>query len=228
MTSDVKVFATTGNSSKTAPGDGQSIVSLDGANGLARLDAWRVPTSQLTNNDDDFGASPTIFTANVAGVPTRMVGACNKNGVFYALRADSLALGPVWTFKVAASSTAGAQACLGAAVWDGTNLYIAGGATTIKGKIFAGSVRKLDPSSGTAKWELGLNSVVLGSMALDGAAVLAAATYGKNVTDGVYLIDSSAGTIIKFMGTGKEFSQPVFADSFLVVASRNNLSAYGP
>jgi outer membrane protein assembly factor BamB len=209
------------------PADGQSIVRLDGANALARLDAWRVPASQLSG-DDDFGASPTIFSANIGGVQTRMVGACNKNGVFYALRADNLALGPVWTFKVAAPSTAGSQACLGAAVWDGTNLYIAGGATTIKGTIFAGSVRQLDPSAGTAKWELGLNSVVLGSMALDGAGVLAAATYGKNVIDGVYLIDASAGSVIKFMGTGKQFSQPVFADIFLLLASRNNLTAYGP
>jgi outer membrane protein assembly factor BamB len=227
VTPDVKAFATTGNTSKTTPGDGQSIVRLDGANALARLDAWKVPASQI-NGDDDFGASPTIFSANLGGVQTSMIGACNKNGIFYALRADNLALGPVWTFKVAAPSTAGAQACLGAAVSDGTNLYIAGGATTIRGTIFAGSVRQLDPSTGTAKWELGLNSVVLGSMALDGAGVLAAATYGKNVIDGVYLIDASAGKVIKFMGTGKEFSQPVFADSFLMVASKNNLTAYGP
>jgi DNA-binding beta-propeller fold protein YncE len=65
-------------------------------------------------------------------------------------------------------------------------------------------------------------------MALDGAGVLAAATYGKKVSDGVYLIDASTGKVIKFMATGKEFSQPVFADMFLVLASGNNLTAYGP
>jgi DNA-binding beta-propeller fold protein YncE len=52
--------------------------------------------------------------------------------------------------------------------------------------------------------------------------------YGKSATDGVYLIDGSTGSIIAFMATGKQFSQPVYADSFLMLASKNNLTAYGP
>src|SRR5205823_2984874 len=66
------VYATTGNA-KT--GYGESIVRL--GTDLTLQDVWQVPVAQQTH-DPDFGASPTIFMAQVAGAPTTMVGACNK------------------------------------------------------------------------------------------------------------------------------------------------------
>ena len=44
--------------------------------------------------------SPTIFNATINGVSTPMVGACNKNGFYYALRQSSLSAGPVWSAKI--------------------------------------------------------------------------------------------------------------------------------
>src|SRR5215475_9062762 len=75
------VFVTTGNG---PGGDSVSIVRL-AASGLARQDAWQIPTGQR-GPDSDFGGSPTLFSAKLAGVPTPMVGACNKNGTYYAWR----------------------------------------------------------------------------------------------------------------------------------------------
>jgi polyvinyl alcohol dehydrogenase (cytochrome) len=96
------VFVTTGNAPQNS-GDSNSLVRLDAAT-LARQESWQVPPADQTT-DSDFGASPTVFEATLQGVATTMVGACNKNGVFYALRANDLAAGPVWTLRVGESTS---------------------------------------------------------------------------------------------------------------------------
>jgi hypothetical protein len=59
--------------------------------------------------------------------------------------------------------------------------------------------------------------------------VIAAATYGPTTSSGAYLINASTGAILKFIQVGKEFSQPVFADGFLLLATQSGgISAYGP
>lgn len=76
------VWATTGNPDPngTTVDDAYSIVRLS-ASTLAKQDKYTVPNlGQAT--DLDFGSSPTLFS-NVANT-TKLVGACNKNGVFYA------------------------------------------------------------------------------------------------------------------------------------------------
>ena len=85
------VFVTTGNG---PGGDQESVVRLDPAT-LAKEGSWMVPKSQKVS-DSDFGGSPTLFTATIGGVATPMVGACNKNGIYYAWQEDDLAAGPDW------------------------------------------------------------------------------------------------------------------------------------
>jgi hypothetical protein len=46
---------------------------------LTRLDGYQIPG--LVGQDMDFMASPMLFMAGT----TPMVGACDKNGIFYAL-----------------------------------------------------------------------------------------------------------------------------------------------
>jgi len=91
---------------------------------LAKLASWQVPLSQQVK-DSDFGGSPTLFTATIGGTPTGMVGACNKNGTYYALQRGNLAAGPVWQMQVGAGASGGPQ-CDAAAIWDGTHLFIGG------------------------------------------------------------------------------------------------------
>ena len=65
------------------------------ASDLSLVGSWQVPPSQQIS-DGDFGATPILFTSTQQGVTQDMVGAVNKNGIYYAFQRDNLAAGPVW------------------------------------------------------------------------------------------------------------------------------------
>ena len=209
------VFVSTGNAKH---GDSEAIVRLNGAT-LAKQAIWLVPPSERTH-DSDFGGSPTLFTATLSGHATAMVGACNKNGVYYALRQNDLAAGPVWRLQVGApyTSTSIAQ-CDAAAVWDGAHLFIAGDKTVIGGVSYLGAVRMVDPATGKVVWARGLPNGVIGTPTLDGAGVLAVQTYGSS---GMFLVNAATGAILTNIAGGPEFGQAVFADTMMLVPTQNH------
>ena len=218
---DGSVIATTGNAQGISqPLYNDSIVHLDGGN-LGLLDFWQLPTSQQVR-DADFGASPTLFTADLRGIATPMVGACNKNGFYYAFRQDDLAAGPVWQQRITRAYVGGAPQCDAAAIWDGHELIEGGGdITVINGTSYPGSVRALDPSTGVPLWQTGLPGTILGSPTEDGAGVVAAQTYSSPTGQlGVFLLSASNGSILGFIPTPKAplYAQPVFAGDDLLVA----------
>ncbi len=95
------LWIATGNAGRGVdPGASFSIVRLDGAS-LTEEDRWKVPSATA---DLDFGSSPTRFTATIGGRQVPMVGACNKNGKYYALRARSLGVGAVWSRRLGVSA----------------------------------------------------------------------------------------------------------------------------
>lgn len=210
-----QVFASTGNGPKGT--DSASIVRLDGTT-MGRQDGWRVPASEASP-DDDFGASPTLFTATLAGSQVPMVGACNKNGRFYALRQQNLSAGPVWQLAAAKPNPNAEGACLTAPIWNGSRLFLAATSTTIGGTQYAGSIRALSPSTGAVLWARGLPKGIIGSPTLDGSGVLAAGTWDSSGPDVVYLIDSSTGAVLRTIavGTNQVWGQPVFADNYLLI-----------
>jgi polyvinyl alcohol dehydrogenase (cytochrome) len=208
------VFVTTGNG---PGGDAVSVVRLS-TTGLTRQDAWQVPTSEH-GSDSDFGGSPTLFTATLNGVVTAMVGACNKNGVYYAWRANDLHAGPVWQRKVGAQYSGGPQ-CDAAAIWNGSQLFIAGNQTTINGVTYAGSIRMVNPATGAYLWQRGLASPPIGSPTLDGSGVLAVTGYSS--TGQLVLIKASSGAVLRTISIGPDFGQPVFADNMLLVPTQNH------
>jgi hypothetical protein len=108
------------------------------------LDSWQIPASQRIG-DGDFGGSPTAFTADLNGTTTPMVGACNKDGIYYAFRQDDLHDGPVWEQRIANAYTTGNEGeCDAAAIWNGTDLIEGGGNTTvIKGITYQGRFGRL-------------------------------------------------------------------------------------
>jgi outer membrane protein assembly factor BamB len=209
-----QVFVTTGTGRLD---DAESIVRIDGPT-MTRQEAWKVPDNEAIA-DSDFGASPTLFNAVIQGVSTPMVGACNKNGLFYAMKQTQVAAGPVWRYLAADPSRFGETSCLAAAVWDGSRLFVAGSPTTIGGVDYQGAVRRLDPATGTPIWQRGLAGVILGTPTLDGAGVIAAGTYDSDGTNSVYLLNASNGNVLREipMGSTRVFSQPVFADNYLLV-----------
>src|SRR6185295_6950701 len=89
--SGANLWVSTGNECDPT-GDSLSIVRLSGS--LARLDAWQVPGAAGSGHDWDFGSSPTLFGGT--GSPAA-VGACNKDGVYYALGRTALPAGPLWS-----------------------------------------------------------------------------------------------------------------------------------
>jgi hypothetical protein len=218
------VYVTTGNGPSGSYGESILKLSPD----LSTLQAfWQVPAAQRVS-DSDFGASPGIWATSTG---TEMVGACNKNGIFYALKAGNLAGGAVWQDRVGHSANTGPGQCDAAPAFDGSDLYIASNGTTIAGTAYNGSLRKVNPATGAYLWQRGLTGSIIGSPAVDGGGVVSAASYGSTTDrNGVWVLNASTGKILKTIGMAKSntFAQPVFADNHLIVASTNvGLCVYG-
>jgi len=200
-------------------GHSLSIVHLSSS--LTLLQAWLAPGT--TGHDWDFGSSPTLFGGIGAALD---VGACNKNGLYYALAARPLGSSPLWQDTIGVPSDW--TGCLPSAVWDGraSALYIGGNATTIEGVSYGGSIRRVHPVTGGFVWQTGLPCGVRGTPTLDGAGVLAVGTYtcAKPNTPGAYLLDASTGAILATLPVGSThvFGQPVFAQDTLFVATEAN------
>ncbi len=213
---DGDVFATTGNGPADNPRlqNSESIIKLSPVR-LRLLGSFKVPKRQVTV-DGDFGGSPVFFGSDV--------GACNKNGVFYAVSQATMKL--VW-WKRIASADGGTPECLTAPAYNGTDLFIGGAKTTIDGTQYAGSVQERLASNGTVVWSTGLAGAVLGSPALDGEGVLAVGTYAGSAT-GVYLINATTGAVLKpQLATGSTFAQSVFARNWLFTATSEGVAAWG-
>ena len=107
------VYVTTSNANqKSNPSltcdipEQEAILELN-AKTLSTESVWALPESQQVG-DSDWGASPMLFSAPIGGVQEQLVGAENKNGVYYAFDRTNLGAGPVWSFT--AENAALAQA----------------------------------------------------------------------------------------------------------------------
>ena len=116
---------------------------------LSLLGSWRIPDDQQIKYDSDFGATPTLFSARIDGRNQPMVGESNKNGIFYAFIRGRISRGPVWETKYITHNTE----MVAAAAFNGSELYLAGSTTVIKGKQCQGSIREINPSTGAFGWQ---------------------------------------------------------------------------
>jgi outer membrane protein assembly factor BamB len=228
VTRDGRIFATTGNG--PAGSDQSAIVRLvlnRTAHTLTRADLWSVPKAEQVF-DSDFGSSPTEFTAVVGGVTTTMVGSCNKNGIFYALRAGNLAAGPVWSQRLGQPQSPTGGQCDAAAVWDGRRLFAASNNTNINGASFGGSLRRIDPATGAVIWSRGLPGPVIGSPTLNAGGVLAVGVFAR--VAGPFLVGASGGALLWTAPNpnGKTFAQSPFTASGLYLSTTQNtgITAY--
>jgi outer membrane protein assembly factor BamB len=226
------VFATTGTPpvhGKPPGTDAVSVVQLN-ATTLAREGGWAVPLAH-PGADTDFGASPVPFRGMFKGRPAPMVGAMNKNGIFYAWRVGHISAGPVWKHRIDTPVTPS----IPAAVYNGKRLWVAGNAAIVNGVHYKGSIRKFTPI-GTLVWKRGLPASVLGTPQLNASGVLAVATYDSvkgiptnSAADGCYLFNAKTGVLLGVIQHGPEFAQPTFVGGYLLLATRNNgLYAYHP
>jgi outer membrane protein assembly factor BamB len=148
---------------------------------------WQVPASQRVY-DSDIGGSPGIWT--VSG--TEMIGACNKNGIFYAMKADRLSRGPVWQDQIGNPVTVGLGPVRRRPKYDGSSLYLSSNGTTISGTAYDGSIRKVNPATGAYIWQTGVAGQIIGSPQHRRRGVVAAASFGsKTGQNGVFLLNSA-------------------------------------
>jgi outer membrane protein assembly factor BamB len=211
------LFATTGNGPRGRErlGRSESILKFN-PNTLALLGAFQVPAADVTG-DGDFGASPVIFGG--------LVGACNKNGIFYAVRQSNMTL--AWKQRIGKSSLRPRNgSCIAAPVYDGKHLFFGGNATTIGTTATPGSVQERSPATGALIWEKPLPGGVSGAPSMDGAAVLAVDTIFTG-TPGVFLVSAKTGAILKQLSTDSDFAQPAWAENELFTATTTSLTAWG-
>ena len=80
------------------------------ADTLNIVGSWQVPAAEAVA-DGDFGSKPTLFAANLEGRSRKLVGAVNKNGIFYAFRRGEISAGPVWRAHISSSPVVECSKC---------------------------------------------------------------------------------------------------------------------
>jgi hypothetical protein len=193
------------------------------------MGSWQVPAAQL-GPDSDFGSTPTLFPATIGGAVHHLVGAANKNGIYYALDEANINNGPVWTAQIAVGGPGpeSGDGSISPSAWDGTTLYVGGGNTTIGGQSCQGGLRALNPATGAFIWErcmtdgpvMGSVTVVPGVVAVgEGTALWLMAT-----SDGHDLFKTWDLTT-----NSKYYAGPTIANGVVYIANKDgNLYAYGP
>lgn len=216
------VYETTGNTydgQQSQPWHQVSIVRLDGSD-LSLVDSWKVPLAEQTD-DPDFVASPTLWSGTDSqGTFRNMIGACDKNGVFYALDRDHLSAGPVWQRRIGPAFP-DPRACIGTASYDGNVLYVPGNQTTIGGVNYLGSVRALNPMTGALIWEQGFNGNILAAPTINGSGVLGVEEFSLSEPPlvSMYLVNAATGAKLTEKNGGFAFGGAVFADDYVLYPS---------
>jgi outer membrane protein assembly factor BamB len=224
------IFFATGNGSSSCSSSQATytfaLVELQTSD-LSVVDSFQLPSNQRPG-DSDFGSTPTLFTTSTG---TPMVGVANKNGKYYAFNRSSIGAGPVWTDQVAVGGDCPqcGSGSISPSAWDGHNLYIGGGTTTISGGSCKGSVRKVNPDTGSYIWQHCMGAgPVLGSVTATASGVVAA-SQGNTVI----VMDASSGSTVArlhdSLAGSKLYGGPSISNGVLFVGNIDgNIYAYSP
>ena len=213
--SDGSIYVTTGTPGACpSPELAPAIVKLR-ASDLTILSSWTVPQNQLYS-DPDFGATPTLFTGIINGVSRSLVGALDKNGLFYAWDRTNVAAGPVWETRIA--NPAGGPLSIVSASWDGSRLYVGGGNTIINGVSCYENISALDPATGAFIWR----SCVQGSMTggiteVPGVLIETYGAVGK-----ILFLNSATGATLSTYSPGSWPEGEVTVSNGIIYVSVNN------
>jgi outer membrane protein assembly factor BamB len=209
------IYFATGNGCVSDPNS--SAIEAISAGDLSLVDRWQVPAAQLVL-DSDFGSTPTLFTATINGVTRQLIGVPNKNGTYYAFDRTNLSGGPVWSVGIAVGGECPdcGDGSISPSAWDGTTLYVAGGSTTVGGIACAGSVRAVNPATGTYLWERCLTTgPVLGAVSASPGLVVVgtpSTLYVLNAGSGVPLFHyTDPGTYSFFFSAPTVFGGMIYA-----------------
>ena len=221
--SDGSIYVTTGTPTGCSPNEmAPAIVKLR-ASDLTVLSSWTVPKSAQQFGDADFGSTPTLFTATINGVARNLVGALNKNGIFYAWDRSNLAAGPLWQSTVADPS--GSPRSIASAGWDGKYLYVGAGGVTLNGTTWYGNISALDPATGAFVWRHGIPGFMSAGITTVPGVLIEPYGAGGNIL----FLDPATGTTLLRYGTKNREDGEVAVSNGVIYASDDigNLIAIG-
>ncbi len=223
------IYFATGNAGpcRTSATLGVALVRTDAS--LKLLGNWKVPSKNLPNTDSDFGSTPTLFTASIGSVVHQMVGIQNKNGTYYAFDRYAISSGPLWRNQMSIGGNCPQCADgsdISPSAYDGHHLFIGTERTKFGGVICAGSIREVQPSTGSVVWKDCLGGSVLGAV----TAVSGVAFFGAGNT--VYAVDTRRGTILwsyqDTNGASDFWGAPAISNGRVYVGNQDgNLYAFG-
>jgi polyvinyl alcohol dehydrogenase (cytochrome) len=153
---------------------------------LTLIGSWKPPQPQQII-DGDFGGTPTLFSAAINGTTQQLVGAANKNGIYYAFNRANVGSGPVWESQPISTS----PDTIASTAWDGTNLYVAGHNTTINGTSCESNIRAIDPSTGAFLW-----SDCLSGGGANGAVTAVPGVVFEGLGSILYGVSSATGQVL--------------------------------
>ncbi len=222
-TGDGSIYVTTGTPTGCSPNEmAPAIVKLR-ASDLTVLSSWTVPKAAQAFGDSDFGATPTLFTATINGVARALVGALNKNGIFYTWDRTNVAAGPVWQSTVADPS--GSPRSIASASWDGTRLYVGAGGVTLNGTSYFGNLSALDPATGAFLWRTGVPGFMSAGVTVVPGVLIEPYGAGGNL---LFLDPATGNQLLRFSTASREDGE-VQVSNGLIYASddKGNLIAVG-
>jgi outer membrane protein assembly factor BamB len=184
----------------------RALVSLEPAT-LRVLHADKEGESGL---DQDFGTTPVVFTDRLGRT---LVGASNKNGVFYAYRADDISSGPIWSRAIGINP--GMMAAYDPARGPGGTLLVTGNEGVLYG---------VDPADGQDRWPPLSLGTSHGNLAVANGLVFA------NVAGRVAVLESATGRVLRVLDPGVDggaFSGVVVAQGKVIWMAGPTLQAWG-
>ncbi len=205
------VYFDTGNNGGCSSSESLSASLIEvNASTLSLVGSWAVPPEQQ-NNDSDFGSTPTLFSGVIGGQSENLVGAINKNGIFYAFERGALTSGPVWETQIAigGDDPTGGNGDVASAAFDGTTLYVSGGTTSS----CTGTVNALNPSTGAVIWQHCFTDggFALGGVTADSGGIVAVGE-GNNI---LVLSAATGASVFTYAGTGPFWGPPSIAEGTL-------------
>lgn len=203
-----KVLVATGNDFGGYNGPyTRAIVSMDPGS-LGILDSHREAAAA---QDLDFGTTPIVFH-DAQG--RSLVGANNKNGMFYAYDLAHVGLGAIWTRTTGIS--VGVMPAYDPNTGSGGTLFIVGD----NGVLFG-----VDPATGNDRWAPAAVGFANGNIALANGLVFMGAGNGS-----VAILDASTGLLLRTLtpaAPGPTFSGVIVANGMVYAMAGPDLNGWG-
>jgi polyvinyl alcohol dehydrogenase (cytochrome) len=193
------------------------------ASDLSVESSWTIPPPDQ-GGDDDFGATPVLFTAIINGVQRQLIGVINKDGMFFALDRSNLAAGPVWQTRIGYGT--GSPLNIVSAAWDGSALYVGGGGTIINGSFCFESLAALNPATGGYIWSTCANGEMnSGITEVPGVVIM-----GTGAVGNVLFLDPENGIILNNVPVASAVlgETIVYNGVVYVPVDNGNIEALGP